>query len=182
MHIDVSTLYGKDGFDMPIFVEGTIDEAWNRLKTVVFLDPVVVEGTLKNQDDLFILTAKGRCKIERPCDRCLEPVKEELTFDLEEMFSRETTDEKNSNTNLQEEVDELKEIETFLGDQIDLTDVIKKSILGTLPMKCLCSQSCNGLCSMCGENLNIAQCDCDTLEIDPRLESLRTLFSDDEEV
>ncbi len=179
MLVDVSTLFGKTGQELPIFLEGTIDTVWNRLENVVFLGLITVEGTLKNNEEFFIFSAKGHCTVELPCDRCLEPVKEELTFVLEECFCRAVIDEKNSYETVQ---DEVKEMETFSGDQIDFSDVIKKSILGALPMKCLCSQSCNGLCPMCGSNLNLGQCDCDTLELDPRFESLRTLFSNDEEV
>ena len=50
------------------------------------------------------------------------------------------------------------------------------------PMKIVCSEKCKGLCTHCGSNLNITQCNCSENEIDPRFESLKSLFSKDKEV
>ena len=43
--------------------------------------------------------------------------------------------------------------------------------------KFLCSESCKGLCVVCGTNLNVSECDCDTEEIDPRLEMFKKLLN-----
>lgn len=49
-------------------------------------------------------------------------------------------------------------------------------------MKVVCREDCKGLCPVCGKDLNKGDCDCDTTYRDPRFESLRALFNDDEEV
>ena len=49
-------------------------------------------------------------------------------------------------------------------------------------MKVLCREDCKGLCPVCGKDLNDGDCGCDRTERDPRFESLRALFNDDEEV
>ncbi|MEI3507380.1 MAG: DUF177 domain-containing protein [Anaerotignum faecicola] len=77
---------------------------------------------------------------------------------------------------------ENEETETFTGDQIDLADFVKRGIIGELPMKVLCREDCKGLCPVCGKDLNEGDCGCDRTIRDPRFESLRALFSDDEEV
>ena len=75
-----------------------------------------------------------------------------------------------------------EEIETFSGDSIDLTSSVIRNILAVLPMKVVCRDDCKGLCPVCGQNLNIKDCGCDTTYIDPRFESLRSLLKFDEEV
>ena len=75
-----------------------------------------------------------------------------------------------------------EEAETFAGEEIDITSSIKRNLLLNLPMKVVCKEDCKGLCSICGSNLNHGDCGCDKTHIDPRFESLRSLFKLDEEV
>ena len=44
--------------------------------------------------------------------------------------------------------------------QLDLTEEIREDILILFPQKFLCMPNCAGLCSSCGENLNIRKCRC----------------------
>lgn len=135
---------------------------------VGFMEPVRIEGILRNENECFILEAKGETKVSLLCDRCLTPVATEIHFNIEERFSHTGRDD--------------EETETFSGDQIDLADYVKRGILEALPMKVVCREDCKGLCPVCGKDLNTGDCGCDTTEIDPRFESLRALFNVDEEV
>ena len=49
-------------------------------------------------------------------------------------------------------------------------------------MRVECREDCKGLCPICGKDLNDGDCGCDRTIRDPRFESLRALFNDDEEV
>lgn len=60
-------------------------------------------------------------------------------------------------------------------DTADLSDEIRQNIIVNLPMKLLCGDSCKGLCSNCGTNLNEKQCDCKQSIEDPRWEALKKL-------
>lgn len=46
------------------------------------------------------------------------------------------------------------------SDCIDLTDMIREDILLALPLRSICKEDCAGLCSQCGKNLNLGECDC----------------------
>ena len=64
------------------------------------------------------------------------------------------------------------------GDrQLDLTAKIREDMLIIFPQKFLCMQNCAGLCSSCGENLNIRKCNCgqceDTFGVWSGLDKLR---------
>lgn len=169
MMIDISQLFGKKGMTMPLSVSETINETLDYPDVVEFVEPVKVEGILTNVDETLVLEAKGQTLLSIPCSRCLTPVKVEVQFVLNEKFRHAG------------EINE--ETETFSGDTIDLTDMVKRSIVINIPMKVLCTDNCKGLCPVCGQDLNEKECGCDTTELDPRFASLRALFPmDDEEV
>jgi uncharacterized protein len=44
-----------------------------------------------------------------------------------------------------------------------------------VPTQVLCRDDCKGLCAKCGANLNLADCDCEDKEIDPRWAELKRL-------
>ena len=59
---------------------------------------------------------------------------------------------------------------------MDLDELIRTDILLELPTKFLCKEDCKGLCPTCGKNLNEGACNCQTHQIDPRLEVLKQLI------
>jgi iron only hydrogenase large subunit-like protein/nitrogen-specific signal transduction histidine kinase len=59
---------------------------------------------------------------------------------------------------------------------IDLSPLVRELSLLESPMQPLCQPDCQGLCMVCGQNLNEADCGCEVDEIDPRLAKLRSLL------
>lgn len=49
---------------------------------------------------------------------------------------------------------------TSKNDLINLTPDVREDILLSLPMVAVCSDTCRGLCSVCGVNLNRETCQC----------------------
>lgn len=43
---------------------------------------------------------------------------------------------------------------------VELNDEIRQEIILDYPMKIVCKPECKGLCPNCGQNLNIANCEC----------------------
>lgn len=48
-----------------------------------------------------------------------------------------------------------------IGQVLDLTADIREDILVVFPHRYLCSESCQGICPGCGQNLNQAPCRCE---------------------
>ena len=134
----------------------------------VFTTPVSLEGEVIKEQDIYYVEGIGSVGICMPCSRCLEPVELSVDFKLNEKFGNNAGDD--------------EEIETFSGDSIDLSSAVMRNILAVMPMKVVCSDDCKGLCPVCGQNLNVKDCGCDTTYVDPRFESLRSLLKFDEEV
>ena len=71
----------------------------------------------------------------------------------------------------------------FLEDtNLDTEQLISNEILINWPIRVLCKDDCQGICSHCGVNLNRETCDCDTSELDPRMAAIRDIFSKFKEV
>jgi uncharacterized protein len=48
----------------------------------------------------------------------------------------------------------------FAGREIDLKEALQEQVVMSIPMRPLCAETCKGLCSRCGANLNDGDCGC----------------------
>lgn len=99
------------------------------------------------------------------CDFCLENFERVQAFSFLEEYKREGTETAN------------EDLFCFSGDYIDIAELIRETILLSLPLNQICSPDCRGLCMKCGANLNEAECGCDRHIIDPRLAELQRVLT-----
>ncbi|MGI8587312.1 MAG: YceD family protein [Chloroflexia bacterium] len=119
-----------------------------------------------------------RAEVELQCSRCLEPFVQHVSAKLDELF-RQTIDVVGGYPVKTDEGETDEEGFTIDHNHIlDLTEPVRQALLVALPMQPLHSEDCRGLCPTCGANLNIAECDCPTEEIDPRFADLSRLLAD----
>ena len=108
------------------------------------------------------------------CSRCLGEFVWPSTLDIEEEFFPMV----DLHTGLQlppiteEEADQRIDSDHVL----DLTEILRQYAIADMPMKPLCTAKCNGLCRVCGRNLNQGQCNCSDAEVDPRWGALADLL------
>ncbi len=133
------------------------------------LDRVDVTGDLRKVGQSIFFTGTFETLLKTECGRCLEyaylPIKADCRCTLlpeveqgEEKIALKTED---------------LDIGYYAGQVIDLTPIIFEQIMLQIPMKVLCRESCKGLCSRCGINLNTGSCDCHIDFIDERLKVLK---------
>jgi len=67
------------------------------------------------------------------------------------------------------------ELEPFDGKTVPLDPMLREQILLSLPMDLLCKDDCKGLCPVCGQDLNAAECGHDRRSVDPRWSALKNL-------
>jgi len=122
----------------------------------------------------FRLVGRTETTLEVPCSRCLEPMRlpVDAAFDLRYQPHAMNTGEG------EREIEEDDLTTAFYeNDEIDLGQLMREQFYLALPMKPLCSETCRGLCPMCGTNLNRGACDCKRDWEDPRLAALKELRS-----
>jgi uncharacterized protein len=114
------------GVDVLGVPEGSALELDLRLESVV--EGVLVSGTVTG-------TVVGECV------RCLDPVSQHLTVDVQELWTRG------------EPADAEDELPRLDGDLLDLEPVLRDAVVLALPLQPLCRDDCPGLCSECGAHL-----------------------------
>ncbi len=103
------------------------------------------------------------------CGRCLEPVSETLTVDLQELYAYDES-----------EVEE-GEASRMEGDHLDLEPQLRDQVVLALPITPLCRKDCRGLCAECGERWETLPTDHTHEAADPRWAGLQGLLKIDEE-
>jgi uncharacterized protein len=63
----------------------------------------------------------------------------------------------------------------YEGDGLELNDVLREEVLLELPMQRICTESCKGICPVCGQNRNQIECACQASTADDRWAALKAL-------
>lgn len=93
------------------------------------------------------------------CDRCLVSYDFVVDTELQLVFKTVSSEFMHSNE-LECNVEDLDSV-LLEEPVIDLDDILRQQLYLSLPLKSLCSEQCRGICSFCGENLNLAACRCE---------------------
>lgn len=99
------------------------------------------------------------------CVRCLEPYSRPAEIDVEETFSEDVGREQ----------DFYADVAPLVDRSIDLSDLVSQLLEVDEPLAAICSQSCLGICAVCGANRNVVRCSCETHPVDARLAGLARL-------
>ncbi len=121
-------------------------------ESICFIGDVAVKLRLFRQLDKVFVKAESVTSIELECARCLKPVDVILKGAFENQY-------RPLPKTVKETLDDIG-IGYYSEEYIDLSDDLRESLLLELPIKVLCSESCEGLCPRCGKNLNKGKCDC----------------------
>lgn len=149
--------------------------------TIEFFDPKLRQaGTLKASGKAELVSGSlGEIRVrghvavlmEADCDRCLEPARLPVDSDFE-LYYRPVSDGFGEETAIDRGESEMGFYEK---DGLELNEVLREYILLALPMQRLCSDICKGICPVCGQNRNQAQCLCQAEAADDRWAALRGL-------
>lgn len=110
-------------------------------------------------------------RVEAACSRCAQRFELPVDRDFKAVFV--TSDAGETDRAIELDAGDL-DLDYYQGGVIDGRRVLAEQILLEVPMKTLCAEDCRGLCTTCGANLNLTDCDCEA-EVDPRWASLRGL-------
>jgi len=136
------------------------------------VEPVSLAFDITKDNQQFRLVGTVRTTLELPCSRCLEPfiMPIDQAFDLRYQPHAQNTGEG------EREIEEDDLTTAFYeNDEIDLGHLMREQFYLALPMKPLCRDDCQGLCPVCGTNLNKGTCSCKREWEDPRLAALKKL-------
>lgn len=135
---------------------------------------VTLSFDIERTGEHFRVSGRLSAGLELACSRCLEPFRwpVDVPFELRYLPQSENTGDGEAEV----EADDLQAA-FYQEATIDLGQLLREQFYLALPMKPLCRPACQGLCPVCGTNLNTATCACPREWGDPRLAPLRHLLS-----
>lgn len=166
MHIDIRDLQEGEN-------EFTFEESPDALhihdETLHFVLPIQTRLSLYKLGVSITIKGETAFHLRQECARCLEP------FEVKEAIPLHFVLQQGRPEGLEDDTDETLIWLDNEAEQLDLGTQVKDYILLEIPVNPICKESCAGLCTQCGENLNVRQCDCTNEKVDPRWEALRAL-------
>jgi uncharacterized protein len=108
-----------------------------------------VDGSIdliRTQDGLIARTMFD-AEVDCECSRCLGSFHKKITSEFEEFFTFPHVDSSEDEINVPED------------GNIDFEPILHDYMLMELPINPVCRPDCRGLCSICGQNLNVALCE-----------------------
>ncbi len=110
----------------------------------------------------ILLQGKLEVGVQTECYRCLDDVTQNVTIDVEELFTYPSK----------------KDAEFSVPPEgiLDLAPLLRAEVLIASSHGVLCREDCKGLCPDCGVNWNHTTCTCREERIDPRFAQLKHLL------
>lgn len=158
MKIGIAEATRNLGVGFPFAFRTTAEELDASGADFSFSGEVSVSGALSYTGVSYHVLGKVTALESFLCDRCLAPCEENVELDFSEEYGGEG--------------------ESISGEEIDIEDLVRDTLLAGVSLSHLCRPDCKGLCPVCGQNLNEGTCSCDTFVPDPRLAALQQLLKD----
>jgi len=132
---------------------------------------------LVRTDSGILAMGEATFTLARVCRRCLELVSQPDTVSFEEEFVPSLDIETGRSLDTSDASPEL-----VITDEhyLDLTEVLRQYAVMDAIRGTLCVDDCRGLCPICGQNLNVRDCGCERVRIDPRLAPLFEILGNEQ--
>ena len=115
-----------------------------------------VQGKASSFSGRIEITAQLDAVVDTKCARCLKPLQLPVNMTVEEVVGEEGV--------------------VLEGTILDVGNIAKNNIVVELPIRFLCKEDCKGICSQCGADLNITECNCKHEQFDERFAVLKKLL------
>ncbi len=119
--------------------------------------PVAYALTVRKFDKLFTVNGPINFEALFTCSRCLEEFRQSIAMKMNIKLVPETEIPRAAEYELK---NEDMDIYYYNGDEADLDPFIYEEVLLAMPSRPICSESCQGLCGICGKNKNFETCNC----------------------
>lgn len=166
MFLDLRRLFCEDG-TLPISAEFDLSDT-EFSGVFPIKTPVKITGEILSRTGIVSLNAEISYAYSADCDRCGTPATRQYRFKYGKTLVTSL-----ANGVEDDDVIVLKDM------KFDLYDFVRTEVILSIPSKHLCREDCKGICPKCGKNLNEGKCDCKSDNIDPRLQILQQLLTDE---
>jgi len=149
-------------------VEGEIDSDFLGSEIRVFYpNRIKVSAKLDKFGKDYKIDVLIQTQAEYVCDRCLIQYTHDFNAQLNQVYHT---------GNRGEEVDaDIIELPAN-AIEIDITPIINEAFVLHHPIKMVCQDNCQGMCTECGADLNREKCTCAEDAVDPRWAELKKII------
>lgn len=175
--IDVSDLLAVPGSKKEINISDELIPLQRAGEEIKFVGPVKLDLILENVSSGILVKGFLTGEVTLSCSRCLTEFNLALSSEAEDVFYLALAAEEGKKRAFEEEQED-EGILRVIDRRINLADLAKPAFLLAIPIKPLCSETCQGLCPMCGQNLNEGKCGCKVETGDLRLAELKKLLEE----
>lgn len=163
-------------------VQRTVPAPENLGTPVAGVEPgsdIVLDLRLESVMEGVLVSGTASATMTGECGRCLDPVSDELTVDLQELFvypdERPRGKVAPGSAAAGDEDEEPKMVE----DLLDLEPTLRDAVVLEIPLTPLCDEDCSGLCAGCGARLDDVEPDHSHDQTDPRWAALAQLRTEE---
>jgi uncharacterized protein len=136
--------------------------------------PVDLDLRLEAVMEGVLVTGVATASLEGECVRCLEPIRDEVEVEFQELY---VYDDQASD----DDGDQDDEVRRLEGDLVDLEPLLRDAVVLALPFQPLCEDDCPGLCAECGARLADDPGHAHEAPVDPRWADLARLTQEQDE-
>ncbi len=171
MRVELASLERHGGKFAHNYQPGELDLNEERVTVVA---PPRVTGRIQQTDSKVTVKGEATAELRLECDRCLKSVPVPVSSSFEVEYVTPETYQADPAAEL---LDEDLALSVFDGEAIDIDELVREQLLLALPAQVLCQEECKGLCPACGGDRNLADCECEEAEIDPRWAGLKEIVN-----
>ena len=171
MRIELASLEAGKGAFAHAYAPGELDLDDDRVRLV---EAPAISGGIRQKGRRVHVGGRVTARAQVECDRCLKSV--DLPIDSEFKLEYVTVEDYRAQQAVELTEEDL-DLSVFDGEAIDIDELVTEELLLAVPDQVLCSESCKGMCAVCGVNKNSTECECETQEVDPRWAGLEKLVN-----
>lgn len=172
MKLDLSEIVRIPGS----FAEHEINMTFKEIEGMTLTAPVHGKMYISSTGRVLLVEGAVDTEVEQVCARCGVIYRQPIHAEFQEDFVIRPAQAPGQGTRIEEE--EGPESRVFIEGTLDLNldELLRQSILVALPLKPLCSDTCQGLCPRCGTRLSDGPCACAPEATNPQMAVLRRLL------
>jgi uncharacterized protein len=170
MNLDLRQIQGSAEQVRRTFTEATLRPGSDQYEVV---DAGTLDLVVRRDKTRYRVAGRLDAMLALECCRCLGPFRLGVGVDIDLMCVPASAN--TGEGDLQIEESDLSSA-YYRDEQIDLGQLVCEQLQLALPMKPLCRDDCQGLCTVCGGNRNTTMCHCVETWEDPRLAALKRLL------